>query len=309
MTDELFQQRLAELRDEQIPLPGGGATAERHRRLMAVGREDLSLAKIMEAHWDAVAILAEAGREASPGALYGVWASEMPGRALRLEVDGGRYRVSGEKRFCSGAGLVDRALVSVGDTERRLVDIDLRAEAKRLQIDGSVWKAAAFARTRTSTVVFEGAGIGDVIGEFDWYVKRPGFWRGACGPAACWAGGALGLLDWAVTSGRADAHTMAHRGALAADGWLMQCCLEAAGRAIDANPGGGEPSMQLALTVRHVVEQASTDMLRRFARAFGAHPLAMDAEVSRRYQELDLYLRQSHAERDLETLGRISQSL
>jgi hypothetical protein len=29
----------------------------------------------------------------------------------------------------------------------------------------------------------------------------------------------------------------------------------------------------------------------------------MNAEVSRRYQEFDLYLRQSHAERDLEELG------
>jgi hypothetical protein len=29
----------------------------------------------------------------------------------------------------------------------------------------------------------------------------------------------------------------------------------------------------------------------------------MDEPISRRYQELDLYVRQSHAERDLEILG------
>jgi hypothetical protein len=29
----------------------------------------------------------------------------------------------------------------------------------------------------------------------------------------------------------------------------------------------------------------------------------MNEEIGRRYQELDLYLRQSHAERDLESLG------
>jgi hypothetical protein len=29
-----------------------------------------------------------------------------------------------------------------------------------------------------------------------------------------------------------------------------------------------------------------------------------DRDISRRYQELDLYVRQSHAERDLEKLGR-----
>jgi hypothetical protein len=34
----------------------------------------------------------------------------------------------------------------------------------------------------------------------------------------------------------------------------------------------------------------------------------MDAEASRRYQEVDLYLRQSHAERDLEALGAMLES-
>ena len=29
-----------------------------------------------------------------------------------------------------------------------------------------------------------------VLGEANWYVERPGFWQGACGPAAAWAGGA-----------------------------------------------------------------------------------------------------------------------
>ena len=59
-----------------------------------------------------------------------------------------------------------------------------------------------------------------------------------------------------------------------------------------------------ALTVRHLVEQACTDVLRRLPRAYGPYPLVMEENISRRYQELDLYLRQSHAERDLEALGR-----
>jgi hypothetical protein len=59
-----------------------------------------------------------------------------------------------------------------------------------------------------------------------------------------------------------------------------------------------------ALTVRHLVEQACTDLLRLLSRAYGPHPLAMDEEVALRYQELDLYLRQLHAERDLESLDK-----
>jgi hypothetical protein len=44
-----------------------------------------------------------------------------------------------------------------------------------------------------------------------------------------------------------------------------------------------------ALTLRHVVEQACTDVLRRIARAYGPRPLAFDCDISRRYQELDMF--------------------
>jgi hypothetical protein len=61
MNAERLAERLKQIVVEQLPLPGAGNTAERHSRLMQIGREDLSLAKLAEAHWDAVAILAEAG--------------------------------------------------------------------------------------------------------------------------------------------------------------------------------------------------------------------------------------------------------
>jgi hypothetical protein len=72
---------------------------------------------------------------------------------------------------------------------------------------------------------------------------------------------------------------------------------------MDENAGTPDKARILALSVRHLVEQFSTDILRRLTRAYGPHPLAFDEEVSRTYYELDLYLRQSHAERDLESLG------
>ena len=61
-----------------LPDPAGGNTAERHRRLLEIGRTDLQVARVAEAHTDALAILHEAGRTEEPGALYGVWAAEDP---------------------------------------------------------------------------------------------------------------------------------------------------------------------------------------------------------------------------------------
>lgn len=288
---------------QPIPLPGKGNTAERHRRLFEIGREDLSLARIIEAHWDAVAILAEAGREAEPGLLYGVWAAEAPDRAMEIQ----GFLMSGTKPFCSGAGIVDRALVTVREPEPMLVDLDVRRNSDRIRFDETSWKTGAFAETKTTEATFHLIPVDgkDVIGGINYYLQRVGFWHGACGPAACWAGGAAGLLDWALHQKRNDPHTLSHLGAMRAAVWSMQAALQVAGGEIDAHWDELEQAHRRALILRHNIEQASTDVIRRFARAYGPHPLAMDEDVGRRYIELDLYLRQSHAERDLESLGRL----
>jgi alkylation response protein AidB-like acyl-CoA dehydrogenase len=301
--------RLRILIADPIPLPGSGQTPARHRRLMEIGREDLSLARLAEAHWDAVAILAEAGRNAEADTIYGVWASEKPGQGLSIKPEGDRegreFVINGTKMFCSGTRIVDRALVTVTHPESRLVDVDLRSNSNSVRFDDSDWKTVAFSETRTAPATFNNAriSIDDFIGAPGWYLQRPGFWHGACGPAACWAGGAAGLVDYAMTQSRHDPHTLAHLGAMHASLWALTSYLDSAGREIDAMSNDYETARIRALTLRHVVEQACTDILRRLPRAYGPHPLAMNEEIGRRYQELDLYLRQSHAERDLEALG------
>ena len=62
-----------------------------------------------------VAIRAEAGLPPVAGAIYGVWASEIPGKALSLSATADSHdTLSGTKMFCSGAGLIDRALITTG---------------------------------------------------------------------------------------------------------------------------------------------------------------------------------------------------
>ncbi len=306
MTAVELARRLRALAKEPMPLPGGGQTAERHRLLFEVACEDLSLARLAEAHWDAVSILSEAGHTPDPDALYGVWAAEVPGQHVRIEHASGELTLHGSKPFCSGAGLLDRALVTAGAPERRLVDVNLRQSRGKVTSDHSSWHTAAFAETGTATVTFTDVPIddADLVGPPDWYLERPGFWNGACGPAACWAGGAAGLLTFAQKHDRSDPHTMAHLGALHSAVWVLRALLKVAGEEIDRDPANRTSAHVRALTLRHSVEQVATDVLRRFARAYGPAPLAFQPEIGRRYLELDLYLRQSHAERDLEALGR-----
>jgi len=305
MTSAEIVRRLRSQLQEPPPLPGHGQTALRHAMLWAAGVEDLSFARIAEAHWDAVAILAECGRQPKPEALYGVWASELPGHALRVEKHGDALTISGSKMFCSGAGLVDCALVTVGVPEKLLVEVDLSDTETSVQYDTSAWATPAFRETHTGSVTFTSRAVEAhaILGKAGWYLDRPGFWHGACGPAACWAGGAEALVQYATANPRKDPHTLTHLGAMQSCIWAMRACLDAAAREIDTDPECYAAAHVRALTVRHIVEQQCTDVLRRFARAYGPFPLSMDADISQRYHELDLYLRQAHAERDLEVLG------
>jgi hypothetical protein len=302
-----LKARLVAMVSQELPLPGGGRTSERLRLLAEIAREDLSLAKLAEAHWDALAILAEAGRNPHPGILYAVWASEIPGQALRLERTLDGYELSGRKPFCSGIGWVHRALVTVGLPEQLLVEVDLQNNQERISADLESWKVDAFRVTQTGAVTFLNSRLSSnaPVGTSGWYLERPGFWHGACGPAACWVGGVAGLLDFALASKRDDPHSLAHLGAMQASVWGMYSLLKQAGADIDRAPCDAKAAHIRALQLRHLIEQMGTEILQRFSRAYGPYPLSMDEETSRRYQEAGLYMRQSHAERDLERLGNL----
>ena len=286
----------------ELPLPGCGATPQRLAALYEFGTLDLSYARLAEAHTDATAILAEGGRTARSEALYGVWASDGPGSELRLVRDGhGGMRLSGRKKYCSGASLLDSALVTARmDEGVMLIAIDLKL--KGISIESSGWATPAFAATRTATVNFDNVVVSGehLIGTPDWYLTRAGFWHGAAAPAACWAGGARGLVDAARTLGRRDAHSKAQLGALEANDWGARALLHDAGRQIDAAPRDSALARTRAMRLRHLIERLSTDVLDRFGRATGPQLLAFDADVARRHSELSLYIRQCHAERDLE---------
>ena len=113
----------------RVPPPSGGRTIERWEVLASLGAGDLSVARIAEAHLDALAILAESG----PGSVtdrgvWGVYAAEGPG--MRLDATPGLdgWQLTGRKPWCSGADVNDRALVTAHvDGGRRLFAIDLRS--------------------------------------------------------------------------------------------------------------------------------------------------------------------------------------
>ena len=79
-----------------LPHPGEGGTAERWAALAAVAERDLTAARILEAHSDALAILHEADVP-EPDGTWGVFAAESPDARLDAE-HGDGTTLSGVKR-------------------------------------------------------------------------------------------------------------------------------------------------------------------------------------------------------------------
>jgi alkylation response protein AidB-like acyl-CoA dehydrogenase len=280
-------------------------------------RHPVSVARLVEAHTDAVAILRSAGRSPVPGTFYGVWASAGPSDDTRLEhhfdsaTDWATTHqvISGTKPFASGLGVVSRALVTSrlatsDDAANVLVDVDVGPQ-RSIVADLTAWSTPALAESATGSVRFVEHPVAseDVIGPPGWYLDRVGFWHGACGPAACWAGAAAGLVDAAEQMGDDNPHRRAHLGAMRSDLWALRAVLDAAGREIDDDPHDRVNARQRALALRHHVERTATDILDRFGRAFGPRPFVHDVDLNQRWFDLHLYLRQDHAERDLAVLG------
>jgi alkylation response protein AidB-like acyl-CoA dehydrogenase len=284
-----------------LPRPGVGRTAHRHQVVHDLARDNpVWIARLAEGHADALAILSEADRDPVPGARYGVWASRGD---LRVDADTGT--VSGRKPFCSGLGIVDRALVTAsGDGGGVLLDVAV-TPGPTVGIDTSGWGTPALAQSSTGALTLRAHPVDAVVGPPAWYLSRPGFWHGACGPAACWAGATAALLDRAEELVGDDAHQRAHLGAMRAATWAMEALLARAGEEIDDAPDDVAAAERRAQSLRHTVERHSADVLDRFGRAFGPRPYVGDADVAARVADIHLYLRQHHAERDLESLGRM----
>jgi alkylation response protein AidB-like acyl-CoA dehydrogenase len=296
-----------------VPFPGRGQTAKRFDLLATVGELDLTVGRLVEAHTDAAAILAELEQVPTrPGEIWGVWAAEPPNARVAAARDGdGRWRLSGRKAWCGGATICTHALVTAhADDGPRLFAVDL-AESGIATVDGT-WQALALTGADTRSVDFDGTPAVPVGGP-DQYVGRPGFWHGAAGVAAVWYGGAIAVAGAMLTAAHRrppDDIALAHLGAVDVALAAARDSLGAAASRIDADPHDhlGRAAI-VARRTRGVVEATAVTVIDHVGRSLGAAPLATDRLHARRVADLALYLRQSHAERDLADLaGRVIES-
>ncbi|MGO4762578.1 acyl-CoA dehydrogenase [Cupriavidus sp. 2KB_3] len=316
---------------EGIPLPGHGQTLARWRLFATIAAERGAVAiKLFEAHADALAILAEvADATPAPDTRWAIWAAEPPDARLRVRTTDSpdlrrlaqqagltatdRFtpaRLTGRKAWCSGAGEVSHALVTgwLDQAEpgaQRLAVVDMASPGIRVTREG--WHAVGMAATDSGDVLFDDCPA-LLLTAPDAYLRRPGFWHGGAGIAACWHGAALPLANAVAHAVRAalkkrdDPHAAAHLAAIDGDLHASAALLRETARWIDDHPT--EDAFVPAMRARTVIEAAVLRVIQHAGNTLGAGPLCRNPTLAALYADLPVLLRQSHAERDLAALGQ-----
>lgn len=305
--------------------------AAEHAALRAVAARDLGLARVLDGHRNALERLlrhrpgdvsgtdrAVAGAGLVP---HGVWGAdprpdERPvSEPAALDPDG--TTVSGVKVFCSGAGLVQRALVLVrpGSADDRpaeglrgavppvagrrvppaacvLLDV---SDPDRATVDRDWWSGDALRSSASHRVVLDRApvlatltpppGTGALL-------EEPWFSGDALRTAVTWAGALDAVVDGTTDALRArgisDAEavllTRAYAARASVDRWL-----DHATAVRDAAPADARRTVLLA---RVEITERCREALRACAELTGSHPMAVGAAVARARADLDLLLLQ-----------------
>jgi alkylation response protein AidB-like acyl-CoA dehydrogenase len=302
-------REIAAGRGAMLPKPGSGDTPARFVALANWATRDLSLARLVEGHVDALAILEEAGLEPDSGATYGVWAARQRagGTTARLTADG--WRLTGEKPFCSGSTRIDRALVTAEcEDGYRLFDVPVAENVTA--VHAGSWPAVGMADSLSETLEFGGPPVprSCAVGPPEFYLERPGFWFGATGVAACWYGGARGLVQGVLRGigPHPSELVLAELGHAVAHIDLMRRAIDSAAREIDCDPrDGAGDAKRRAMVIRHAVHHAAQQVLVHAASAGGARPFCLDAEQAQRVADLYVYLAQYHGPQDANVLGHM----
>jgi hypothetical protein len=289
---------------DRPPLPGRGETLRRWQTLAEVAAADLSLLKLFEAHVDARAILQELDANDEGSGLWAVWAAEPPQARVEIRARNGNcVTLQGRKAWCSGAKQVDQALMTVWDEQGRSQLVALAMNQPGVRVTGDGWQAVGMAAAASFEILIEGASA-RCIGEPGAYIERPGFWHGAAGIAACWYGAGAAIIQHVHQHVRRDPHSLAHVGTLDSALSSAKQALQACASWIDENPSSD--AEYPARRVRAQVEAALEQVIRHAGRAVGAAPFCRDPHFARLLADLPVFLRQSHAERDLERLGELA---
>lgn len=309
-------------------LDGSAATrSELLTLLKTVGRGDLSVGRLYEGHVNALQLIQTFGRPEQLAAwaadacerqlLFGVWNTEAGDGVKLIPLDGGRYRLEGAKTFASGAGNVQRPIVTGALPDGCWQMVVVPANEVSVEIDPSWWRPLGMQASTSYKIDFSGVELGGecLLGQPGDYFLQPWFFGGAIRFAAVQLGGAESLLDetrrYLQALGRT---TDPYQQARVADGTIAiesgNLWLQGAAQAVDIGPHRDARSdvdrmVGYANMTRLAIETICLDVIRLTERAVGARGLLQPLPIERIIRDLTLYLRQPAPDAALASVGRL----
>ena len=277
--------------------PGGAGLVLDLLRLL--GRGNLSVARLFEAHVNALRLVvrfgsaeqvAMAAADALAGHRFGLWVTDDPAAPLVLQ-DG---MLLGRKGPSSGAGQCSRALVTVGaGGECRMAIVALSGAEAVTPVTGLQGMRAA----ANGTVTLDGATVLFWLGAPGDYLREPDFSCGAWRASAAAAGGLEALVD-AVGAGlrrrgQEDAPMqLARFGAMLIGRETARLWLDRASALAEDDDADPEEQVAVVNLARTAVEAACLDAIRDAQRSLGLGAFVTPHPVERLARDLGTYLRQ-----------------
>jgi len=278
-------------------LPGGDTRAACDL-LRALGRVSLPVGRLVEGHVNALRLIRLYGTPAQLAALsgrvlHGVWgADDSPPVQLISSPEGGA-RLHGRKKFCSGLGLVGRAVVTAktGADAPQMALVDV-TDPRRA--DPGFWRVSGMRATASGRYELTGLRA-DPLGAPGDFLREPHFEGGIWRYLALHVG-ALEALAEAVRQklrGRDAGELEAARLVdlvIAAE--TARLWTEAAALAVEA-PQASAGAVARVLLARQAVETACQHGIALAERAIGTAAFESDSAVDRIRRDLAFFLRQA----------------
>jgi alkylation response protein AidB-like acyl-CoA dehydrogenase len=283
--------------------------------LQSIGSGSLPLGRLFEGHVNALELVLRYGnheqvelvaQEAREGKMFGVWNTD-DSNGLRLIRKHGRYWLEGRKILASGAGRIERPLVTATDEDgRRLMIMPKLGASDRADL--SRWTAQGMRASATGVVDFTGVAVEpiEIIGRDGDYERQPWFSGGAWRFAAVHLGGMERLLyllrrHLQETNRGQDPHQAARLGQAAMATETARLWVARAATITEALLGSRQPDQLVAYVnlARLAVEAAALELMQLVQRSVGLQAFMRPNPIERISRDLATYLRQPGPDRAL----------
>ena len=304
-----------------VPFGGQGLNDDAHRLallcvLKHIGRGDLVVGRLYEGHVNALQLIfaygssaqqTAAARAAADGLWFGVWNSQGED-GVRLTAGPGHGsgawdgRLDGSKLYASGAGHIDRPLVTAQRADGDWQMVLTEAGGSSIGIDRSLWRPLGMRASASFQVRFDAHPVAyeALVGGPGDYYREPGFSAGAVRFAAAQLGGVEAVLDetrrFLRSIGRTDdPYQRIRLGEMAMGVEAGNLWFDGAARHVDNVP--------YAHLMRSAIEQIGLRVMQLAERCVGARGLLRPSPLERLHRDLTHYLRQPAADAVLAAAG------